>query len=340
MTDFRPPSRPMQNILVLSLKFLGDIVVATPAFRALRESFPEAKITVGLRSGLEEALEGNPSVDDVLSIPLHAFHDGSFPERLRARWNIIREIRRRKFDVVIALEAGDREAMFAWLSGARRRIGPDFQPFKFLYTDLLPIREDALNMIDYFCAMVERAGAHVGSKQTEMVVSDDAKSFAKNIIPNDDAHKRIVGLHPGARDENRRWPAARWGAVATKLIKRGDTRVVVITGQFELALADAIVAECANPEALIRADGLSIAQMAAVMQRCDVCVTCDSAPRHIAVAVGSRTVSMIPEKKMYMWALYDPARHATVVGKSNGTACLIESVPVGEIMAGILVQFP
>src|SRR4029453_15836068 len=103
-----------RNVLAIKLRYLGDVLLATPTFHALKVAFPEARLTVLVNRGTDDILRGNPHVDEIL--PLDR---GSILQQSR----FILDIRRRRFDTVVDLTDGDRAAFLTWISGAPVRIG-------------------------------------------------------------------------------------------------------------------------------------------------------------------------------------------------------------------------
>ena len=102
------------NILTIKLRYLGDVLLATPTWQALKAAYPRAKLTAIVNRGTEDILLSNPHVDEVLSL-----ERGSLVQQYR----FIASIRRRGFDTVVDLTDGDRAALLTWMSGARVRIG-------------------------------------------------------------------------------------------------------------------------------------------------------------------------------------------------------------------------
>src|SRR4029079_2141292 len=91
------------NILLIRLRMIGDVVFTTPAIRALRRRFPEARLTYLVEHAAAPVVAGNPHIDEVIAVPLT-----SGVARVRDDWRIGRDLRRRGFDLVIDLHGGPR----------------------------------------------------------------------------------------------------------------------------------------------------------------------------------------------------------------------------------------
>ncbi|HET7153426.1 MAG TPA: glycosyltransferase family 9 protein, partial [Candidatus Kapabacteria bacterium] len=90
-----------------------------------------------------------------------------------------------------------------------------------------------------------------------------------------------------------------------------------------------------SPSFLSLAPDLSIQQTAALMKRCTVCVTNDSAPRHIAAAVGTKTVSMIPASNVLAWSLYDRVNYPVLIGDDADPTSLVASISVHDVCSAV-----
>ena len=104
----------MKTILVIKLRYIGDVLLATPVLRALREWFPDAQLTMAVNRGTEDVLKRNSDLNEVLVVERSG---------LAEQFRFLGEIRRRRFDCVIDLTDGDRAAILARFSGAPVRIG-------------------------------------------------------------------------------------------------------------------------------------------------------------------------------------------------------------------------
>jgi len=104
----------MQKILIIKLRYIGDVLLATPTVRAIKAARPDVRVTMMVNRGTEDVLSGNQDIDEII-----ALDKGS----LAAQSRLIAGLRHRRFDTVIDLTDGDRSAFLSWTSGAPVRIG-------------------------------------------------------------------------------------------------------------------------------------------------------------------------------------------------------------------------
>jgi len=117
------------NILLIRLRMIGDVVFTTPAIRALRRRFPEARLTYLVEHAAAPVVAGNPHIDEVIAVPLT-----SGLARLRDDWRIGRDLRRRRFDLVIDFHGGPRGSWLSWLTRAPERLGYTVIGRSWMYT--------------------------------------------------------------------------------------------------------------------------------------------------------------------------------------------------------------
>jgi glycosyltransferase involved in cell wall biosynthesis len=99
----------MRNLLLIKLRYIGDVLLATPTVRAIKAAQPDVRVTMMVNRGTEDVLSGNPDLDEIVVLD-----KGS----LAAQWQLIAGLRSRRFDTVIDLTDGDRSAFLSWISGA------------------------------------------------------------------------------------------------------------------------------------------------------------------------------------------------------------------------------
>ena len=105
-----------KRLLVIKLKQPGDVLVSTPVIAALKEAWPNCHLTYLVPKGTEDMVAGHPGLDDLMVVDRRG---ETWSQALR----FARDLRRRRFDLVIELSGGDRGAIYSWLTGAKERLG-------------------------------------------------------------------------------------------------------------------------------------------------------------------------------------------------------------------------
>jgi len=150
----------INSILVIKLRYLGDVVLTTPVFEALRYYYPEASITALVNKGTDAMLINNPNVDRIFVVE----RDENPLTDLKKQIDLILKLRRLHFDMALELTKNDRGAAYSFLSGAKKRLGYKSKPENIrrfdrhlLFTDLIVIPKGT-HMVDRHLPMIEQLG--------------------------------------------------------------------------------------------------------------------------------------------------------------------------------------
>lgn len=281
------------HILLLRLRLIGDVVFTTPAIRALARRFPDARLTYVVETGAYPVVAGNPHLAEVISIP----HVRGW-RRLRDDVKIARRLRRARIDVAIDFHGGPRSAWLAWASGAPVRVGYDVQGRTWMYTTAvhrpreLRARHSVENQWDLLAAVDPAlAGpADPARDRVEMPTDPAARAsvdrrLASLGVPD---RARIVVIHVSAGNPFRRWPEASFAALAGDLVSGGEDRWVALAGGPSDHAATTRVLDAAKKRAgragqrIVDGEGLSLAELRALMDRAALFIGGDSGPLHVA----------------------------------------------------------
>jgi heptosyltransferase-3 len=340
----------VQRIGVFKMRNIGDVLMITPLLRALRETFPTARITVIVNAGTEAMLAGNPDVDDVI---VYRRDEGG---ALGRELDFLRQLRRRRFDLTIGLTEGSRTAWCSLLSGARYRLGSAHYSWS-----RFDLRRRCYNMpapswppstmheVDRHFFLLEAAGLRLKSTKPGplcLMVPDEARRWAEEQVASL-RPARLVHVHPVSRWLWKCWDDRAMAAMIDWLQEERGARVLVTTGpvERERERARAIVALCRTKPVFFDG-GLSLAQTAALSA-----VSCgyfgvDTAPMHMAAAVGVPVVALFGPTNPASWgpwtdrqrALSAPCpcneAHREVCDWSQVRACLA-SITVNQAQAAI-----
>lgn len=285
----------MRTIALFLPNWVGDVVMATPAIRAVREHFPGARLLAVCRPYVAATIDGSPWFDEVI------LFDKAGP-RERREVGVIRRLRRERVDAAVLFPNSFRSAAVAALGRCRRRIGFDRFGRGLLLTDVLqPVRDAAGRrvprpVIDDYNRLVTRLGVSDPGHRMELFTTPDDEIAADRVWADLGLHRfpEIVGLNSsGAFGAAKLWPAGHFAALARDLVDRRGCGVLVVCGPNERATAREIVRLADRPQVVSLADRpVSLGLTKACVRRLDLFVTTDSGPRHFAAAFGVPVVSV------------------------------------------------
>lgn len=287
----------MKNILVIKLRYIGDVLLCTPVLQSIKKAFPNARLTVAVNPGTEDMLAHHPSVDEVLVVEKGP---------LRTQLRFLSEIRRRRFDCVVDLTDGDRSALLAWLSGAPVRIGfnDEHRWRGLLYTEIAAPSAHERHRIDRDLAVLRPLHLSASHRVPTLEVTGEDEREADRIlqevgVPRQTA-ARLIMLQPGARYWFKAWPEDRFVALADRLSKDLDCHVLVGGDQRDAELAERI-SHRTKASCTVLAGRATLRQFAALLKRCMLFVGNDSGAMHIAAAVGTPLVALFGPSDPAEW---------------------------------------
>lgn len=306
------------KILVVNLKYLGDLIVSTPGLRSLRKAYPSAEIVLMVRKNFEEVLANNPNINRIITFDPNLKGNSNFDKFIKGI-RFIKKIREGKFDTVIVLHPGDRTAFWAWLSGAKNRIAPRKQSFGFLFNHKVDVYEDSISYLDYYNKIIEAAGGSIDSNKTEFFISQETEAWIDNFFAQGkiNADNIVVAIHPGASEPTKIWKHNNFIQLIEKLISDKKYKVIIIEGPQDKEICSFLQKSFMSKESVFFAHG-SIIQIATLIKRCNILLTHDTGTRHLAVAVGTQVLALIPDDNQKFWNFYSEVdKHYVLVGKRN-----------------------
>jgi predicted lipopolysaccharide heptosyltransferase III len=294
----------LRNILLVRLSSLGDIVLTSPAIRAVRKHFPNARISMLVAKQSADLLTENPYLDEVLRFDRHV-KDKDTAEMLR----LVRNLRERQFDLTIDFQRKFRTSLLGYLSGAKCRVGYH-QPKGFLCSVRVP--DSSGHAIDRYFALLHAVGIAAEDRTLDLFLTESDRKYARDTMEKQsiDGDRPTVGLFPGAGWKLREWMPDRFAAIGNRLVKDFGAQVVVFGGPHERQLANYVV-DLMTEQAASFAGNLPIRQLAALIERCNLFLTNDTGPMHIAAALRTPTVALFGPGNHIRFQPLDPI-HSTV----------------------------
>ncbi|MBI3292753.1 MAG: glycosyltransferase family 9 protein [Elusimicrobia bacterium] len=294
------PWSQFRQILIIKLPHrMGDALLSTPAIWAIRQHCPQATLVALVRERNAEVFRHCPDLDEVLVFDK--------PRCRRVPWRLLPLLRqiRRRFDAVITLESQKchlENDWFAWWSQAPYRIRYDGQTWgyghtNFLYNVLAPPpldhdNVDPLTEVDRYLALLTWLHIPVPERRPRFRVSAEERQMIGQVLSGTLSSDRLVGLHPGAKKPENRWPIARFVALAEALARWPGVQPLLIEPPGE---------QVSSPAAIPRVNGLTVGGLGALLERLTLLVCHDTGVAHLAAAVGCPTIVLFGPTDPQRW---------------------------------------
>ena len=284
------------KILILKPSSLGDVIQALPVLRLLKLHFRDAEIFWWIDSALAPLIEGDPDLAGVVRFERKRWaHPPHWPEMFRS----LRRLRAQNFDLVIDLQCLLRSGAFAWLARGKFLIGLDEarEGARGFYDVAVPRKNFHTHAVDWYLAVLPELGVPVHKnfqwlpERPQIAADIKRKWFAEpstfNLQPS-----TLILLQPGARWENKRWPANYFSELVSLLAKKfPGVRFAILGSSEDKPLGEII--SCAAPDRCLNLCGAtSLPEMIEWVRLCDLLVTNDTGPMHAAAALDKPLVAL------------------------------------------------
>lgn len=284
------------NIVVFCPSLIGDTVMATPTFRALRKRHPSGRLTAVVKPNVAPVLDGLDWFDEVIR-----FHPKA-KDRGHRTLPLIRRLRSGRPDAAVLLPNSIRTAWISRLAGIPRRVGYDRYARGWLLTDRLQPPRDAKGkllpcpIVGYYLALAHALDCPGDGVRLELATTpaDEAAADQALAALGVDPSAGLVCLNTGgAFGPAKAWPVESFGVLARRLAEESGVAVVALCGPSEREESRRIAELAGHPRVVSLADqSLSLGLSKAMVRRADLLVTTDSGPRHFAAAFGTPVVSL------------------------------------------------
>lgn len=285
-----------KRVLVIKLRYLGDVLLSTPVLEALRAAFPKANLSMLVNPGTEAIIAEDPHLDETLIV-----ERGRSPLR---QLRFAAALRRRRFDLVLDLTDGDRAAILSRLTGAPIRVGFNREDRwrGRLYTHVVPVREQPISMVRQHLMALEVLRIPVVPSPPVLRVrpADESAASAALVALEIAPGERFVAVHPGARWWFKSWPADRFAGLIDYIQGKFGVKVVLLGGVADQEIAEAILGQV-ETDCRSLVGRLTLLELAALIRQAALLVGNDNGPMHIAAAMGTPVVGLFGPADPRVW---------------------------------------
>lgn len=326
------PRNSVHNILVIRQhNQLGDMLCVTPLLRALRTTYPAARISLLARPMNAEILDGAPFLDEVIVYDKAKFFSNPF-----AVWSFARALKQRDFDLILVpstVSMSVTSDVIAFFAGSKRRLGPASLNGKRNLTGFLynaPVHLDwrakpAVHQTDRNLAVASLLVLDECSRELEIGLRDEEREEGRALIEEKrGARPLVVGFHPGAAKIPNRWDSLRFAEIANRCAELYGAYLVVTAGPNDEEPLREMTANVVNEHLVLL--NRPIRHVASVVAQCDLYITNDTGMMHVAAAAGTPVLALFGPTPPLQWA--PPGNQHRFILGSGGD---MQSIPVEKV---------
>ena len=295
-------SKDIKNILILKWGALGDLIMATSTIKAIRENFPDAKLTMFTNNLMSEILPQGFIVDEYIFLKKSGrYVDESFFKQLIKIW----KLRKRKFDLAVDLKwKSERASVLTFLSGAKIRVGYWERIYNMFYTHSIKHPIGGYHEVHRNLDVIKQIGLEVKDENPLIYISEADKKFATDFFESHSLKRNnTICIHPGASKSNRAWSPERFSQLAKLLIEKYNVTILLTWGKNEFELVNKISNSVGRNTILSPATN-SISQLAAIIQNCSLFISVCTGPMNVANAVKIPIIALLGSTNPADWSPY------------------------------------
>lgn len=307
-----------KHIVVTFLMHLGDVILTTPFLHVLRKAAPHSHITYVMDEKLKEVMQYNPNIDTIITVDKKGRHNSI--GALRRIGKSIKNVVGRPVDIVINLHPNERTSFLAYEIGAAYTTGMShflFRPFMSKYTRL---DRKTRHAADMYINVLEQLGVQdISNKGLEIYSCSQWDEAVRNFYESHGVSDvdTLIGFNVGSAVPEKRWPKERFAEVADFFCQKGY-KVVFFGGPMDVDMVRDVVNHM-NHTPIVATGAFGLGELAAAIRHCNLFITNDSGPMHVAV---SQRVPLV--------ALYGPS-NPKFYGPYTNNCIVLESMDQYEI---------
>lgn len=278
-----------KRILIARTDRIGDVLLSTPVIKAVREKYPQAFIAMIVSPYAKDIVEGNPYLDEVILYDKDGKHK-SWPRSIK----FARNLEKKRFDLAIILHPTNRAHLLSFLAGITKRVGYN-RKLSFLLTDRIPHTKERgeKHELEYNLDLLSYLKIGVADKNLLMPIKKESEEWVDDLFKQEGikTNDKLLAINPAASCPSKVWPSERFAEAADKLAQKYGFKILLVAGSKDLAIAENVIKNMRS-SVISLAGKTSVSQLASLLKRCDLFISNDSGPVHIASALGTPVISI------------------------------------------------
>ena len=291
MLNYQMSGESCKGILVRGVNWIGDGVMTLPALRALRKGLPGTGISLLVKPWVSPVFENNPCIDEII-------HYSDTHEGITGKSRLAWALRKKNFCRAILLQNAFDAALLTFLAGIGDRSGYNTDGRGFLLTNAIPVpkNKDSVHQIYYYLNLLSHIGIEATYNSPYINLGLDERLTARESLKT--LRRPVLGINPGATyGSAKRWFPDRFAEIINWFISDTGGSAIIFGGASETSIADEIfrkvIPDFRVQHSLLNLAGkTSLRELISLISECDVFLTNDSGPLHLAYAVRTPLVGI------------------------------------------------
>jgi heptosyltransferase-2 len=273
-----------KKILIVQTAFIGDVILATPLAEAALQRFPGSRVDFMAIPAAANLLEKNPFVHRVLIFDKRGRQRG-----LAALWKMAAGLKQEQYDLALVPHRSLRSALLVWLAKIPQRVGFDRSAGSWLFTARVPYKQK--HEVERNLDLLRALNGAIPIPSPKIIWEAADTQIVDGFCGDDIKGKWFCALAPGSVWATKRWLPEHFAGLARRLIAETGAQIYLIGGQSDVELCARLAREIG--EACLNTAGkLTLRQSAALLDRCQILVSNDSAPTHLGAAARCKVVTI------------------------------------------------
>jgi lipopolysaccharide heptosyltransferase II len=314
------------KVLVVQPNWVGDAVMATPTLRAVRDLYPRAHVAYMMKRYVKPLYTGLPWADQLIT-----YRSGKTEKKAgKGLFDLARRLRGARFDLAILLPNSFQTALVCKMANIPRIVGYDRDGRGFLLSDkLLPRKEKGkfipTPIVKYYMGLAHYLGSQSRDLSLKLFVTESEQREAADVLeragldralerPGAAGRPPLIMLNPGAQfGVAKCWPPEYFAALADRLIDNLGATILLSGAPRERRIIETISRGMRHAPIDLLAKGSSLGALKELVRRCDLMVTNDTGPRHIAAAFDVPVVTLFGPTHPEWTEIYFPRERKLAV---------------------------
>lgn len=320
-----------KRFLIINPYGIGDVLFTVPMIKSILQNVPDAYIGFVANRRTAALVQAIPGVQEVVIYERDQFkavQKESLPAFLKLLRETVQRIRSARYDVAIDLSMNSSASFFAWFAGIRERVGLNYRERGLFLTKKIPFfGYEGRHVAEYFSEILKTIDLKPYPHSLQIQISQPDLDWASDFLSQAQAASRyLIAMVPGGGESwgadasFKRWPAEKYAKLLVRLVEHFKASIVLLGSPKEEYLCKEIQTLVKYP--IFSACGqTTLGQSMAILKKCNLAVVNDGGPLHMAVAAGTKTVSIFGPVDPVIYGPYPSEGHRIVTAQLACRPC-------------------